>query len=70
MEAGATGFRKWCKSSYTEGGTSSQCVELARLGAGIGVRDSKAPEAGHLTVSPEALGVLVGRVKVGEMGLT
>jgi hypothetical protein len=31
---------------------AKECVEVARLPEGIGVRDSKAPDAGHLSVSP------------------
>ncbi len=34
-------------SSYS--GTSGNCVEVADLPTGAAVRDSKAPEAGHLT---------------------
>jgi len=45
-------------------------VELARLDASVGIRDSKAPEAGYLTVSPEALSALVGRIKAGELDVT
>jgi hypothetical protein len=60
---------RWRKSSYTEGGTSSQCVELARLGAGVGIRDSKAPEAGHLTVTRRTVASLVGRIKTGDLDL-
>jgi hypothetical protein len=45
-------------------------VELARLDAGVGIRDSKAPDMGHLTVAPEALSGLVGRIKTGELDLS
>jgi hypothetical protein len=60
---------KWRKSSRSTGGTSGECVELARLGAGVGIRDSKAPEAGHLTVTPKTVASLVGRIKTGELDL-
>ncbi|KAB2350880.1 DUF397 domain-containing protein [Actinomadura rudentiformis] len=41
---------QWRKSSHSahEGG---ECVEVADLRAAVGVRDSKAPEAGHLSLS-------------------
>ncbi|GLZ07769.1 hypothetical protein Acsp03_52350 [Actinomadura sp. NBRC 104412] len=45
----------WRKSSYsgTQGG--SDCVELARLGEAVGIRDSKDPHGPNLVVSREAL---------------
>ncbi|CAM5431451.1 DUF397 domain-containing protein [Streptomyces coeruleorubidus] len=43
---------RWRKSSYS-GNTGGECVEVADLGPGVAVRDSKKPEAGILTVSPE-----------------
>lgn len=43
-------YRQWRKSSKS--GQSGNCVEVADLGTGIGVRDTKAREQGHLTVSP------------------
>ncbi|MEV0660844.1 DUF397 domain-containing protein [Actinomadura luteofluorescens] len=56
---------KWRKSSYTGGANDNQCVELGRLtpGAGIGVRDSKDPDAGHLTLSAALFASLIERIK-------
>jgi hypothetical protein len=59
----------WRKSSYTEGGTSSQCVEVARLDAEIGIRDSKARDAGHLTVSGVAFADLLARIKADDLAV-
>jgi hypothetical protein len=59
----------WRKSSYSEGGTTAECVELARLGATIGIRDSKARAAGYLSISPAILGDLLGRIKKGRHDL-
>ncbi|MFC9682729.1 DUF397 domain-containing protein [Streptomyces sp. NPDC056948] len=45
---------RWRKSSYS-GNTGGDCIEVADLGLlGVGVRDSKNPGVGTLTVSPEA----------------
>lgn len=42
----------WRKSSYSgESGGGGACVELANLGTSVGVRDSKNPRAGHLTLT-------------------
>ncbi|MFC9976871.1 DUF397 domain-containing protein [Spirillospora sp. NPDC127200] len=57
----------WRKSSYSSGSSNTDCVELAALGARVGVRDSKAPGAGHLSLSSEGFAVLVGRLKRGEL---
>lgn len=52
----------WRKSSRstTQGG---ECVEVAALSGTIGVRDSKAPEDGHLTLAPAQFASLVQRIK-------
>ncbi|MEV0239311.1 DUF397 domain-containing protein [Streptomyces sp. NPDC050674] len=49
---------RWRKSSYS-GNTGGDCVEVADLGTGVAVRDSKDPEAGALTVWPEAYAAFV-----------
>jgi hypothetical protein len=53
----------WRKSSHSTEGTSAQCVEVAALSDTIGVRDSKDPEGGHLTLAPERFTALVRRIK-------
>lgn len=47
----------WRKSSYSPDGNN--CVEI---GAGVGVRDSKAPSA-HIALSPSAWSAFLGSVK-------
>lgn len=42
----------WRTSSYT--GSGENCVEVAPMAAVVGVRDSKRPGAGTLTLSPGA----------------
>ncbi|WP_405887705.1 DUF397 domain-containing protein [Streptomyces sp. NBC_01136] len=41
----------WRKSSYSSGG-DGDCVEVATCPSTIHVRDSKAPQGPHLTLSP------------------
>ncbi|WUH98555.1 DUF397 domain-containing protein [Spirillospora sp. NBC_00431] len=55
----------WRKSTHSGGANDEHCVELGRLapGAGIGVRDSKDPDAGHLTLTTAQLAALVGQIK-------
>ncbi|WP_326836222.1 DUF397 domain-containing protein [Amycolatopsis rhabdoformis] len=43
---------QWIKASYSSSG--GQCVEAAVLSMAVGVRDTKARETGHLTVTPAA----------------
>ncbi|GLZ07770.1 hypothetical protein Acsp03_52360 [Actinomadura sp. NBRC 104412] len=45
----------WRKSSYSGTTGGSDCVELARLGEAVGIRDSKDPHGPKLVVSREAL---------------
>ncbi len=52
----------WRKSSHS-GNDGSHCVELADVGGGVGVRDSKAPYAGYLRVNRASLRVLVAALK-------
>ncbi|MFV2172487.1 DUF397 domain-containing protein [Actinomadura sp. LOL_016] len=56
---------QWRKSSYTGGANDNQCVELGRLAQGIGLRDSKDPDAGHLRLTPAAFAALLDEVKRG-----
>jgi hypothetical protein len=54
----------WRKSSYS--GTSHECVEVARPGAGVVlVRNSNHPDAGTLTLSPVALGAWLAGCRAG-----
>ncbi|MFP3966360.1 DUF397 domain-containing protein [Actinomadura fulvescens] len=59
------GWRKSSRSAHQGG----ECVEVAELRAGVGVRDSKAPDGGHLALSVAAFGELVARVKRSELDL-
>jgi hypothetical protein len=52
----------WRRSSRSGGGN---CVEVAVLVAGVGVRDSKAPDAGHLAFNSRAWAAFVTRAKSG-----
>ncbi|MGI5324348.1 DUF397 domain-containing protein [Actinomadura nitritigenes] len=57
----------WRKSSHSSGGTSGECVELRDLGSAVGVRDSKAPDSGHLALTSGAFADLVARLKQGDL---
>ncbi|WP_192758012.1 DUF397 domain-containing protein [Actinomadura algeriensis] len=54
---------RWRKSSRSVEGTSAQCVEVAALSSGVGVRDSRAPEGGHLVLPPAAFRVLLDELE-------
>lgn len=54
----------WRKSSRSGSTTTqSDCVEVAQLNGAVALRDSKAPDAGHLTLSPASFAELVAHVK-------
>jgi hypothetical protein len=53
----------WRKSSHSGTGANSDCVEVAALADGIGLRDSKRPEGGHLALSRETFARLVVQIK-------
>ncbi|XVQ10321.1 DUF397 domain-containing protein [Spirillospora sp. CA-255316] len=52
----------WRKSSRSNT-AANQCVEVARLGCVVAVRDSKAPDPPHLIMTAEAWAALVGRIR-------
>jgi hypothetical protein len=56
---------RWRKSSYSV--NSGNCVELADAGPAILVRDSKHPEAGHLTFTRAELSALIAAARAGEL---
>ncbi|MEV5824783.1 DUF397 domain-containing protein [Spirillospora sp. NPDC052242] len=56
---------QWRKSSYSGTANDDVCVELGRLEQGVGLRDSKDPGAGHITVTPEALAAIFAEIKHG-----
>lgn len=59
-------FGPWCKSSYS--GHEANCVELARVGRTVGVRDSKLGDASPiLEFSAAALAAFLDGVRSGEL---
>lgn len=42
----------WFKSSYSSGPEVDDCVEIATTPSTIHIRDSKTPDAPHLTLAP------------------
>ncbi|MDL4774532.1 DUF397 domain-containing protein [Actinomadura xylanilytica] len=53
----------WRKSRRSNNG--GECVEVADLTTSIGVRDSKNPDAGHLTFAPDTWAAFTVAVKRG-----
>ncbi|RFU39504.1 DUF397 domain-containing protein [Actinomadura logoneensis] len=54
---------QWRKSSYSGTATDEVCVELGRLERGVGLRDSKMPSIGHLSLTEGKFGGLVASIK-------
>jgi hypothetical protein len=59
----------WRKSSHSSDGTSGQCVEVAQICGAVDTRDSKQPDAGHLSIGRDRFAALVERVKRSELDL-
>ncbi|POM22950.1 hypothetical protein BTM25_51560 [Actinomadura rubteroloni] len=57
---------RWRKASRSSS-SGGACVELAQAARVVGVRDSKAPGAGHLTLPVEAAATLFAHVKDGAL---
>ncbi|WP_280471935.1 DUF397 domain-containing protein [Nocardia cyriacigeorgica] len=57
---------RWFKSSHSSG--SQECVEVAHVDAGVGVRDSKNPTGPALVFSPEVWDGFTAAVRRGELG--
>lgn len=59
----------WRKSSRSGTGNTGgeNCVEVARLPEAIGVRDSKNPAGGTLSLSTESFATLLTRVKRNDL---
>ncbi|GLZ05737.1 hypothetical protein Acsp03_32030 [Actinomadura sp. NBRC 104412] len=54
---------RWRKSTHSGGVDDQHCVELARLEQGVGVRDSKHPETGHITLTSMEFSALVSWIR-------
>lgn len=62
----------WRKSTRSGGQNEGQsdCVELAALPDTVGVRDSKNPEAGNLSLDPRRFSAMLTAVKAGKYDLS
>ncbi|WP_242909146.1 DUF397 domain-containing protein [Actinomadura terrae] len=56
----------WRKSSHS-GTQEGNCVEVVELPQGVGIRDSKNPNQGHLTLAPQAFATLLTQAKRGDL---
>lgn len=56
---------QWRKSSYSGSANDDVCVELGQLAQGVGVRDSKDPAGGHLSLTTDQFAGLVEQIKRG-----
>lgn len=56
---------RWRKSSRS--GAGNDCVELVVARIGAAVRDSKNPEAGHVSFATTGWGAFMGVVKDGRL---
>ncbi|MFC0042072.1 DUF397 domain-containing protein [Actinomadura rayongensis] len=56
---------EWRTSSLSR--SVGNCVAVAALPGGVGVRDSKAPEQGHLLLSRRVLAGVLARMKDGDL---
>jgi hypothetical protein len=52
----------WRKSSHS-GGNGGDCVEVASLSPVVGVRDSKDPDAGHLSLARDQFAALINTLR-------
>ncbi|MGA6157974.1 DUF397 domain-containing protein [Stenotrophomonas sp. NPDC087984] len=52
---------KWFKSSYSGSG-GGDCVEVAIRTGAVLIRDSKTPQGGRLTISPEAWAAFIAHI--------
>lgn len=60
---------EWRKSSHSGGDSDPACVELAKSGDRVWVRDSKDPDGERLVFGRDAFAGLLERVKRGEFAL-
>ncbi|MEV3919544.1 DUF397 domain-containing protein [Actinomadura coerulea] len=56
---------RWRKSTYSSGVNDEHCVELGHLAQGteVGVRDSKDPDGGHLSLTVAQFADLIEQIK-------
>ncbi|MEV6309960.1 DUF397 domain-containing protein [Streptomyces sp. NPDC051840] len=58
----------WKKSSYSGGGSGSDCVQIAPLAGGRAIGDTKSAEAGELRVHERSMSAFLAGVTSGAFG--
>lgn len=68
MRSSALSPAAWRKSRRSNGGGNGNCVEIAELVDGIGLRDSQDPAGAVLVVPRHEWRVFLGGVRAGHFG--
>ncbi|MEV4675612.1 MULTISPECIES: DUF397 domain-containing protein [Actinomadura] len=63
MDATDPSQTRWRKS--TRSGQNGACVEITHIAGAVAVRDSKAPDAGHITLSHRAWATFIKGARAG-----
>jgi len=57
----------WRKTSRSSGEANTDCVEVAKFPSAIGIRDSKNPSGGNLSISDSVFAALLDQIRRGEL---
>ncbi|MBT2412809.1 DUF397 domain-containing protein [Streptomyces sp. ISL-12] len=63
MDTHVISEKAWFKSSYSGGGSGSDCVEVVFLADGAALRDSKNPGGSVLRFAADSMGAFLAHIK-------